>query len=146
MKKAYQAVHIGSALAYLGFTAAAEYAEGQLGGILCATVGLAAFLLFCLLQLASGLYFGNPRTCLLPQAAKDRGTAEAPKWVLPAHRWANNHLTLLGRISMTIELSAFTLVAISQVLGSMRAVARNPVCLLCRIETGAAYFLTAPAA
>lgn len=139
VKKVYQAVHIGSALAYLGFTAAAQFVVPNLGGFVCAALGLLAFFVFCLMQAASGMYIGTPRTCLLPQSARDRGTDEAPKWALPAHRWVSAHLTLLGRVAMSVELSAFTLVAISQVLGSIKAAARTEVCELCDAVTGGAY-------
>lgn len=132
-KMAYLYVHIASAIGFLLFTTASEFIKSTrtIAGMICAAAGLAFFAAFCVLNWASGAYVGDPKKCLLPQHARDRNAPETPIWMTSAHSWLNVHLVAMGRIALNIELAAFALTALSQILGSIMVTSAASVCQLC---------------
>jgi hypothetical protein len=47
------------------------------------------------------------------------------------HSWLSQHLVAMGRIALNIELAAFALAALSQILGSIMVTSEASVCQLC---------------
>lgn len=133
MKLCYGLLHTLAAVGFIAFTTTAVITSNlDWPAVWVAVAGCGLFFLFCVLQSLTGAYILSASKCLLPQKSEHRNPGH-PRWG-SCHRWLSEHpsLTLMGRLSLLLELGAFLLVAFSSTLGAILVTAQGGPCKICQ--------------